>query len=126
MSGSSAMDSAESSAFSTSSRIVVYRDLPGLSNPAMFLFSAKNSAGDFCLRRLLSLAVDDALKPAAVPFPAAFPLAAPAGGFFLVTVAASPPPQLAPSPAPSIPKWVVADPIGEGARVLGLGADFRY
>jgi hypothetical protein len=29
MSGSSDMDSAESRAFSTSSRIVVYRDLPG-------------------------------------------------------------------------------------------------
>lgn len=46
------MDSAESSEFSTSSRVVVYSDFPGLSNPAMFLFSAKNSAGDFCLRAL--------------------------------------------------------------------------
>lgn len=33
MSGSSEMDSAESRAFSTSSRIVVYRDLPGWSAP---------------------------------------------------------------------------------------------
>merc|ERR1740139_1571566 len=32
--------------FSTSSRIVVKRDLPGLSKPAMAWCSAKNSAGD--------------------------------------------------------------------------------
>ena len=46
MSGSSRIDSHASSEFSTSSRMVVYRLLPGLSKPAMFLFSEKNSAGD--------------------------------------------------------------------------------
>eukprot|EP00882_Tetradesmus_deserticola_P033350 GHRQ01038092.1.p1 GENE.GHRQ01038092.1~~GHRQ01038092.1.p1 ORF type:complete len:183 (-),score=24.93 GHRQ01038092.1:259-807(-) len=46
--GSTLMLSALSRAFSTSSLTVVYRHLPGLSNPAMFLFSAKNSAGLFC------------------------------------------------------------------------------
>lgn len=73
ISGSWLMLSAESREFSTSSRMVVYRHFPGcikkskrdndeiekgqgsggrrqltLSKPAMFLFSAKNSAGDFC------------------------------------------------------------------------------
>jgi hypothetical protein len=83
ISGSWLILSAESREFSTNSRIVVYRHLPGcrgvvvgkhvskwivyeerkrqvsrllirskltLSKPAMFLFSAKNSAGDFCCR----------------------------------------------------------------------------
>lgn len=48
MFGNREMLSAESREFSTSSRIVVYRHFPGLSNPAIFLFSAKNSAGLFC------------------------------------------------------------------------------
>ena len=46
ISGSTLIDSHASSEFSTSSRTVVYSDLPGLSKPAMFLFSEKNSAGD--------------------------------------------------------------------------------
>uniref|UniRef100_A0A0A8ZN00 Uncharacterized protein n=1 Tax=Arundo donax TaxID=35708 RepID=A0A0A8ZN00_ARUDO len=70
----------------------------------MFLFSAKNSAGDFCLRRLLALAEGATLELAAFPFPAAFPLAAAAGGFFLASPLAAPPPPVATSPAPSIAK----------------------
>ena len=49
MSGSTPAASHASREFSTSSRIVVYRLFPGLSKPAMFLFSEKNSAGDFTL-----------------------------------------------------------------------------
>ena len=47
-SGSTPTRSAASKEFSTSSRTDVYSDLAGVSNPAIVLFSAKNSAGLFC------------------------------------------------------------------------------
>ena len=51
-SGSTPMDSAESSEFSMNSRSVVYNDFPAFSNPAMPLLSRKNSAGDLDFRFL--------------------------------------------------------------------------
>ena len=48
ISGSTRILSAASSEFSTNSLTEVYNDLAGVSNPAIVLFSAKNSAGDFC------------------------------------------------------------------------------
>ena len=73
-SGRTPTRSAASRLFSTSSRTVVYRLFPGVSKPAMILFSAKNSAGLFCVLLLCRFA---GAIPFRAPGPGPFPLPRP-------------------------------------------------